>query len=155
LSIGHARPARYHALSPRNNIHLPEQLPRTVETMAPIELGSHGDVQGDIWSKGFPKYHEAYYFFVIKDAVLFRTALAKLATDPSDQILTAGNKEKRLPLISTLDKVLADQAYISANGAGGGWKPEKDRIPVSNALIAFTITGLANVSARICIGRVA
>lgn len=103
------------------------------------------NIQGDIWGKGFPKYYETYYFFSIKDSneTLFAQCLKDLAT-------------RSPPLISSLRKVRDDQDRISeqkkeaAAEAKRRGIPEKDvilpKIPNSNALIAFTIKGLAAVS---------
>lgn len=97
------------------------------------------DVQGDIWSKGFPKYYETYYFFAIKpdNVKLFAQSLKELVTQPT-------------PLISTLRKVKEDQAAIrgrkeqAAAVAQKLGTSEKDDslLPIANALIAFTRKGL-------------
>lgn len=99
------------------------------------------DIQGDIWSKGFPKYYETYYFFSISrsNVKLFSQCLKDLATHSP-------------PLISTLRKVKGDCKHISdekekASASVGNVKIQK--IPVSNALIAFTSEGLKLVSAQI------
>jgi hypothetical protein len=114
----------------------------------PWSLTDHLDnIQGDIWSKGFPKYYETYYFFSIKDSneKLFAQCLKDLAT-------------RSPPLISTLRKVRDDQGRISEHKkavaeAKRRGIPEKDvilpKIPVSNALIAFTFKGLKAVSCPI------
>ena len=103
------------------------------------------NIQGDIWGKGFPKYYETYYFFSIKDSKekLFAQCLKDLAT-------------RSPPLISTLRKVRDDQDRISEQKKEAVAEtkrrgiPEKDvilpKIPISNALIAFTIKGLKAVS---------
>ena len=99
------------------------------------------DIQGDIWSKGFPKFYETYYFFSI---------------EPSNAKLFAQCLKDLSPLISTLKKVKEDQDRITkakAEAVEAAKKQgilEKDviplRIPVSNALIAFTSKGLKAVS---------
>jgi len=86
--------------------------------MAAVNLDN---VQGDLFSRGFPKISETYYFFSIvpgkeKDFSKALTALGK-----SGQI-------------SSLNKVLAD--WVKVDGA-----PKGDIVPVSNALIAFSKTG--------------
>ncbi|ERF74220.1 hypothetical protein EPUS_03410 [Endocarpon pusillum Z07020] len=90
--------------------------------MAAVNLDN---VQGDLFSRGFPKIKETYYFFSIvpgkeKD---FSTALAAL-----------GNSGK----ISSLKKVLDD--WVKVDGA-----PKNEIVPVSNALIAFSKTGLDKI----------
>ena len=97
------------------------------------------NIQGDIWSKGFPKYYETYYFFAIKpdNARLFAQSLKELVTQEA-------------PLISTLRKVKEDRASIQgrkeqiAAVAQKLGTPEEDDtlLPMANALIAFTRKGL-------------
>lgn len=95
------------------------------------------NIQGDIWSRGFPKFYETYYFFSIENAKLFAPCLKNLVTHSP-------------PLISSLRKVKDDQERIAkakVEEAKRQGIPEKDvRIPVSNALIAFTSKGLQTVS---------
>ena len=102
-------------------------------------------IQGDIWTKGFPKYHETYYFFSIKTDKegLFSQCLKVLA-------------KQTPPLISSLKKVRDDHIFIFEERgkyiAGQKRKgiPEKEIhppiVPVANALIAFTNKGLEAVS---------
>ena len=93
--------------------------------MAPLNLAN---MQGDLYSRGFPKYNETYYFFSIVSAKEFSKALAVLAKSAH---------------ISSLQKVQEDWCEIE--------KREKDAIiPVANALIAFTKTGLDKVSICSC-----
>ena len=83
-------------------------------------------LQGDLFSRGFPKINEVYYFFSIAldQEKAFTKALATLGR--SDQI-------------SSLTKVLADWDKVDAAG--------KDvLVPLSNALIAFSMKGLEKVS---------
>lgn len=97
------------------------------------------NIQGDVWSKGFPKFYETYYFFTIKpdNVKLFAQSLKELVTQPN-------------PLISTLRKVKKDQAVIrerkkkAAAVAERSDTPRKDDslLPIANALIAFTRQGL-------------
>ena len=99
------------------------------------------NIQGDIWSKGFPKFYETYYFFSIADAKLFSPCLKELVAKK---------------LISTLRKVREDQNEIFAKNekekkeAKERGVPEEgvelSKIPKSNALIAFTSQGLQVVS---------
>ena len=98
------------------------------------------DIQGDIWSKGFPKFYETYYFFSI---------------EPSKAKIFAQCLKDLPPLISTLKKVKEDQDRITKaraediEAAKKKGIPEKDvtprKIPISNALIAFTYKGLKTV----------
>ena len=97
------------------------------------------NIQGDIWSQGFPKYHETYYFFTIKpdNEKIFAGCLKKLVEDPT-------------PLISNLQKVKEDQKRIKSQtdqpgpvaGNSGAQGIGKPLLPVKNALIAFTSKGL-------------
>ena len=103
------------------------------------------NIQGDIWSKGFPKYHETYYFFAIKtgNEKTFVQSLRALV-------------ERSPPLISTLKKVKEDQDRIQKRKEEDAVEakrlniPVKDvpRLPVANALIAFTRKGLDAVSSK-------
>ena len=83
-------------------------------------------MQGDLFSRGFPKYHETYYFFsiVLGKEKEFSKALAVLAK--SDQI-------------SSLTKVREDWCAIDHRTPGVV-------IPISNALIALSKSGLDRVS---------
>ncbi|ERF69422.1 hypothetical protein EPUS_05967 [Endocarpon pusillum Z07020] len=106
--------------------------------LTPEQLGT---IQGDIWTKGFPKYHETYYFFSIKTgkASLFSQRLKVLATQTP-------------PLISSLKKARDDhnfismerEKYITAEKLKGIPKKEihPPTVPIANALIAFTSKGL-------------
>ena len=101
------------------------------------------DIQGDIWSKGFPKYYETYYFFSIEKAAEFTYCLKELL------------KGER-PLISNLARVKKDQEDIAANKkkaedkAIAEGKTAKDAVIIvkdlANALIAFSSDGLQIVS---------
>ena len=91
--------------------------------MAAVNLDN---IQGDLFSRGFPKINETYYFFSIvpgkeKD---FSKALAALGKSGQ---------------ISSLRKVLAD--WVQVDGAAKG-----DIVPLSNALIALSKKGLNKVS---------
>jgi hypothetical protein len=100
------------------------------------------NIQGDIWSKGFPKYYETYYLFSIVQATSFPECLKKLVA-------------QKPPLISTLEMVRDDQNSIvnkklvheaakKANTSLETSSPPKSTIV--NALIAFTSKGLKAVS---------
>ena len=100
------------------------------------------NIQGDTFSRGFPKVSETYYFFSIlknkeKD---FSKALKKLATDGH---------------ISSLNQVIAD--WVKIDKAKEDDKKNKaidpsskeTIVPVSHALIAFSKLGLERVSTSI------
>jgi hypothetical protein len=111
------------------------------------------DIQGDVWSKGFPKYYETYYFFTIKQAKQFARCLPALTTG------TQGH----LPLISNLKTV--KECRIGFEGQGGhvlglpvvGADPNRKIVfDIANALIAFTYQGLEAASpSRFGIGSMA
>jgi hypothetical protein len=95
-------------------------------------------IQGDIWSRGFPKYYETYYFFSIApgepNAKAFARCLRNLAMHQPE-------------LISTLRKVKEDHDDISSEKEEARAGSRKaNTIPVANALIAFTSRGLQAVS---------
>ncbi|KAI9656915.1 MAG: hypothetical protein M1831_004463 [Alyxoria varia] len=102
--------------------------------MAEVSLDN---VQGDLFSRGFPKFHEVYYFFSIvpgkeKD---FSKALKTLVSE----------KDK---YISSLTKVLADWAEVDAAAEKNRdieVNAKKEFIPTSNALIAFSKRGLDKI----------
>ena len=106
--------------------------------MAEVTLDN---VQGDLFSRGFPKYNEVYYLFSIvpgkeKD---FSKALKTLVSE----------KDK---YISSLTKVLADWAIVDAAAKENraiGDPAKKEIVPTSNALIAFSKRGLDKVSVRL------
>ena len=111
-------------------------------SLTPKQLGN---IQGDIWSKGFPKYYEIYYFFLISDAKLFSKCLPGLTA----------HSAQSPSLISTLEMVRGDQAKIPrkrAEVAKVQGIPEQhvdlpqNKISMSNALIAFSSEGLQVVS---------
>jgi hypothetical protein len=90
--------------------------------MVPPKLDN---IQGDLYSRGFPKKNETYYFFTI---------VAGKEKEFS-QALTALVKAKK---ISSIKDVFDDRGDIAAK------KP--DRVPMTNTLIAFSINGLEKVS---------
>ena len=99
------------------------------------------NVQGDLFSRGFPKFNEVYYFFSIvsgkeKD---FSKALKTLVSE----------RDKH---ISSLTKVLADWAKVDAAAKKNRTiedTTQKEIVPISNALIAFSKRGLDKVSVRL------
>ena len=104
--------------------------------MAQVTLDN---VQGDLFSRGFPKYNESYYFFTIASdhETDFCKALKILVSE----------KDKH---ISSLAKALADWAKVDDVAKNNRENPaHKQFIPTSNALIAFTKRGLDKVSVRL------
>jgi len=103
--------------------------PAVPPTDHPI-LGDLNNIQGDIWSKGFPKYNETYYLFTIKEerAADFARALRNMVTHQPH-------------LISNLPTVKSNWAEINKHKQASGTK-----LPMPNALIAFTYKGLETVS---------
>ena len=91
--------------------------------MATLNLDN---LQGDLFSRGFPKFHETYYFFSIVDGKekQFSQSLTVLG---------------RTGQISSLSKVLADWKTIYSIPSGC-------RVDLSNALIAFSKKGLDRVN---------
>ena len=96
------------------------------------------DVQGDLFSRGFPKFNEVYYFFHITPGKEkeFCQRLKMLVSD----------EEKH---ISTIKKVLEDWKKIDAAAARNRALDDpskKEWVSASNALIAFSKPGLDSVS---------
>lgn len=89
------------------------------------------DIQGDVWSKGFLKHNETYYFFSIADQKqkIFSQCLKKLAAQVGDA-----------SLITSLT-----QAQKDRDKAGEARALNQIAI-ISNAMIAFTRIGLDVVS---------
>jgi hypothetical protein len=103
-----------------------------------LKQGQLENIQGDVWSKGFPKYNETYYFFGIDET--------KAANGEFSKAL-AGLFSHSPPLISYLQKVKDDWDKINAEKKDAeNKKREVEKLPMKNALIAFTITGLQIVS---------
>lgn len=99
------------------------------------------NVQGDLYSRGFPKYNEVYYMFSIVSGKEkeFSKALKTLVSE----------KDKH---ISSLTKVLADWAKVDAaleKNRAIKDPANKEIVPTSNALIAFSKRGLNKVSVRL------
>ena len=96
------------------------------------------NIQGDLFSRGFPKFHEVYYLFSIVPGKEkeFSKALKTLVSE----------KDK---YISSLTKVLADWTNVDAAAKKNRTIEEpaqKEIVPISNALIAFSKRGLDKVS---------
>lgn len=98
------------------------------------------NMQGDLFSRGFPKFNETYYFFSI-------TSDKEKEKKFTQALVELGKKE-----ISTLEKVLADwdaidRAKVTDAAAKARDPNAKETIVnVSNALIAFSQAGLKKVS---------
>ena len=90
------------------------------------------NLQGDLFSRGFPKYNETYYFFsiVVGKEKDFTRALTAL---------------KQSQAISSLEKVLNDWKTIADTNANRNVDGKKI-LPLTNALIAFSKKGLERVS---------
>jgi hypothetical protein len=88
------------------------------------------NVQGDVWSKGFKKLNETYYFFRI-------TAGKELDFSQSLKVLM----QQSPTLISNLAKAKETRQIANGTKINDGGKAE-----ISNALIAFTFRGLKTVS---------
>ncbi|KAK4450966.1 Dyp-type peroxidase [Podospora aff. communis PSN243] len=90
-------------------------------------------LQGDIWSKGFPKYHETYYLFQIDPnrAKEFARSLRTLVHPQSS-------------LISSLAKVKRDwdRIQVEKTRSEAAKEPKPKELDMANALIAFTFKGL-------------
>ncbi|KAK1757120.1 Dyp-type peroxidase [Echria macrotheca] len=100
-------------------------------------------LQGDIWSRGFPKYHETYYLFQINPlkTTEFAKNLKSLVIDKSQ----VTNKPS---LISSLKMVKGDWEKIDAEKKRAeAAHQEPQKLPVANALIAFTFKGLKALQA--------
>ena len=95
--------------------------------MAPVDLNFRNNVQGDLFSRGFPKIHETYYFFSI---------IAGKEKEFTQKLAVLGKSGQ----ISNLTKVLADWKKIDS-------RPQGAIIDVSNALIAFSMKGLEKIQA--------
>ena len=87
------------------------------------------NIQGDLYSKGFPKFNETYYFFTIGKPKDFSKALKQLV-------------EKNE--ISTLETVQAEWGKIELNEDEN--KKQNKTEPTKDALIAFSMQGLRKAS---------
>lgn len=91
-----------------------------------------GEIQGDLFSRGFPKFNETYYFFSIRKPADFSKALPKLVDGKH---------------ISSLATVLAQ--WKGLDGPADAKAKEKKVVSLSNALIAFSISGLREVCSAV------
>lgn len=99
--------------------------------MAEVSLD---DMQGDLFSRGFPKFNEVYYFFHIV------SGKEKEFSQKVKNLVSGEDKH-----ISSLKKVLEDWKAVdvaAANNRGKGDAAEKEVVPTVNALIAFSKSGL-------------
>ena len=117
------------------------------------------NIQGDTFSRGFPKFDETFYFFEITDAKAgqkqFHELLPEMAKKDSNMISTL---EKVLADWKEVDddkvkrKAAADKRADDLRAAGQTVIEEanpdfrKNSLPKSNALIAFSMAGLNKVS---------
>ncbi|KAK3373686.1 hypothetical protein B0T24DRAFT_703535 [Lasiosphaeria ovina] len=95
-------------------------------------------IQGDIWSKGFPKHNETYYLFKIApgSATAFAQCLRKMVVDQPELISNLkSTKKARDDIAAKKQRAEAASKLGQPNG-----KPEK--LHMSFALIAFTYKGL-------------
>ena len=96
------------------------------------------DVQGDLFSRGFPKSKEVYYFFHIKSG-------QEKAFCQKVKILVSGEEKH----ISSINKVLEDWKQVDAARAKNRTiedPAKKEWVSTVNALIAFSKPGLDRVS---------
>ena len=98
------------------------------------------DMQGDLFSRGFPKFHEVYYFFHIVSG-------KEKEFSQKVKSLVSGNDKH----ISSLKKVLEDWKVVDAAAAKNratDYAAKMEIVPTSNALIAFSKSGLDKVSVQ-------
>lgn len=96
------------------------------------------DVQGDLFSRGFPKFTEVYYFFHIEPGKE-KEFCQKVKT------LISGEEKH----ISSISKVLEDWKQVDGAAAKNRTIDDtanKEWVPTVNALIAFSKPGLDSVS---------
>ena len=107
------------------------------------------NIQGDTFSKGFPKDFETFYFFTITDNQQSGKKFPSLLADVAKT------------QISTLDTILAEWTLIDGDKEFDKNRPENvglktsdknfkssDPRPFSDALIAFSMKGLKKVTAH-------
>lgn len=95
------------------------------------------DVQGDLFSRGFPKFTEIYYFFHIKSG--------KEEFCQKVKMLVSGEEKH----ISSINKVLEDWKQVDGAAAKNRTivdPAKKEWVSTVNALIAFSKLGLDSVS---------
>ena len=102
--------------------------------MAQVNLD---DIQGDLFNRGFPKFHEVYYFFHI---------VSKKEQEFSQKLKTLVSGEEKY--ISSLKMVLEDWKRVDAAAKKNRTIDDPAKIevvPTCNALIAFSKSGLDKV----------
>ena len=102
--------------------------------MAEVNLD---DLQGDLFSRGFPKFNEVYYFFHIV------TGKEKEFSQKVKNLVSGEDKH-----ISSLKKVLEDWKGVDAAAVKNRTisdPAKKEIVPTLNALIAFSKSGLDKV----------
>ena len=106
--------------------------------MAAVDLN---DLQGDLFNRGFPKFHEVYYFFHIL------SGKEKEFSQKLKNLVSGEDKH-----ISSLKKVLDDWKSVDAaakknrENRAAHKNAELEIVPTLNALIAFSKSGLDRVS---------
>ena len=96
------------------------------------------DVQGDLFSRGFPKFNEVYYFFHIVSG-------KEKEFSQKLKLLVSGGENQ----ISSINKVLEDWKQIDAARDKNRTVEDpakKEWVKKVNALIAFSKPGLDRVS---------
>lgn len=111
--------------------------------MASLSSDQLKNIQGDIWSRGFPKYYETYYFFSIINAKIFSPCLNDLATHVPSLISTLYDVQEHRSEISQRKARAVDEAKAKGLSKENIVLPT---LPIINALIAFTYKGLKAVS---------
>ena len=100
------------------------------------------DDQGDIWSKGFPKYNETYYFFSIEKAAEFTHCLKELLKGERPLISNSARVKKDQEDIAAEKKKTEDKTMAEGKTAKDAVITVKD---LANALIAFSSDGLQGI----------
>lgn len=119
------------------------------------------NIQGDTFSRGFPKFDETFYFFNITTNKVNGKQFHQLLPDVVNHQMVSDLKKKK-KAISTLQMVLDDWEDIKADKNEKESKAKKTGVPLdpdfranplskSNALIAFSMTGLDKVSAVVIV----
>lgn len=110
---------------------VPKFLSQTSLIMATLE-----NVQGDIFSRGFSKRNETYYFFTIDNGKDFVKALKQLIPDHISSLATVIDQWTRKDGIDEVAKW---------NRTPANAKNPKPDVEVKNALIALSMKGLEKV----------
>ncbi|KAK4182345.1 Dyp-type peroxidase [Podospora australis] len=113
-----------------STVLLPPLIPPTTPSTGAPRLEKLEDIQGDVWSKGFPKSYETYYLFQIKRPAEFAGCLNKMIT----------NKPHLIPNLNMVKDKRDEINYERQLAKEHQDKPK--RLPIANALIAFTYKGL-------------